>query len=52
MQCEACHLKGGNGTDLGLEAYSDLTVDESNERLLMGNGFISLTADNVDEYHF
>lgn len=42
----------GNGTDLGLEAYSNLVVDESNERLLMGNGFISLTADNVDEYHF
>ncbi len=42
----------GNGADLGLEAYSNLVVDESNERLLMGNGFISLTADNVDEYHF
>lgn len=42
----------GNGTDLGLDAYSNLVVDESNERLLMGNGFISLTADNVDEYHF
>lgn len=42
----------GAGTDLGLEAYADLQVDESNPRLLMGNGFISVTADNVDEYDF
>ncbi len=42
----------GNGTDLGLEAYDNLLVDESNPRLLMGNGFISVTADNVDEYNF
>ena len=42
----------GNGTDLGLPAYDSLQVDESNERLLMGNGFISVTADNVDDYDF
>lgn len=42
----------GAGTDLGIEAYSDLTVDENNPRLLMGNGFISVTAENVDDYDF
>lgn len=42
----------GNGTDLGLEAYNNLVVDESNPKLLMGNGFISVTAENVDEYNF
>ncbi len=41
-----------NGTDLGLPAYKDLIVDEDNPRLLMGNGFISITAENVDEYNF
>lgn len=40
------------GTDLGLSAYDNLLVDENNERLLMGNGFISVTADNVDDYDF
>ncbi|MCC8024533.1 MAG: autoinducer 2 ABC transporter substrate-binding protein [Clostridium sp.] len=42
----------GNGTDLGLSAYDSLVVDENNSKLLMGNGFISVTADNVDEYDF
>lgn len=42
----------GNGTDLGLSAYDNLIVDENNSRLLMGNGFISVTADNVDEFDF
>jgi simple sugar transport system substrate-binding protein len=42
----------GNGTDLGLSAYDNLLVDESNSRLLMGNGFISVTAENVDDYNF
>lgn len=42
----------GNGTNLGLPAYDNLIVDENNSKLLMGNGFISVTADNVDEYDF
>lgn len=42
----------GNGTDLGLPAYDSLIVDENNSKLLMGNGFISVTADNVDDYDF
>ncbi len=44
--------KVGNGTNLGLPAYDNLQVDESNPKLLMGNGFISVTAENVDEYDF
>lgn len=42
----------GNGTNLGLSAYDNLIVDENNSKLLMGNGFISVTADNVDDYDF
>lgn len=42
----------GNGTNLGLAAYDNLIVDENNSKLLMGNGFISVTADNVDDYDF
>lgn len=42
----------GNGTNLGLSAYDNLIVDENNSKLLMGNGFISVTADNVDNYDF
>lgn len=42
----------GNGTNLNLPAYENLIVDENNPRLLMGNGFISVTADNVDSFGF
>jgi simple sugar transport system substrate-binding protein len=42
----------GNGTNLGLEAYSNLQVSEDKPNLLMGSGFISLTAENVDDYNF
>jgi len=42
----------GSGTNLGLAAYDNLIVDESNSKLLMGNGFICVTADNVDDYDF
>ncbi|MFT4107310.1 MAG: autoinducer 2 ABC transporter substrate-binding protein [Lacrimispora sp.] len=42
----------GNGTNLGLSAYDNLVVDENNKKLLMGNGFISITADNVDDFDF
>lgn len=42
----------GNGTDLGLDGYSNLTVDESNPKILMGDASIAITADNIDEYNF
>lgn len=42
----------GNGTNLNLPAYDNLIVDENNPRLLMGNGFISVTVDNVDDFGF
>lgn len=42
----------GNGTNLGLEAYGNLLVDEKNPKVLMGNGFIAINAENVDEYDF
>lgn len=42
----------GNGTDLGLSAYNNLQVAPDNDRLLMGAGFICLTAETVDDYHF
>ena len=42
----------GEGTDLGLSAYDNLKVAADNDRLLMGAGFICLTADTVDDYHF
>lgn len=42
----------GNGTDLGLEGYSNLTVDESNPKILMGDASIAITADNIDDYNF
>ncbi len=42
----------GNGTDLGLSAYSNLQVSPDNERLLMGAGFICLDAKTVDDYNF
>ena len=42
----------GDGTDLGLSAYSNLKVSPDNDRLLMGSGFICLTADTVDDYNF
>jgi simple sugar transport system substrate-binding protein len=42
----------GNGTDLGLEGYNNLVVDESNPNLLMGDASIAITAENVDDYNF
>lgn len=42
----------GEGTDLGLDAYSNLQVSPDNDRLLMGAGFICLTAETVDDYNF
>lgn len=40
------------GTDLGLDSYSDLDVDAENPKVLMGAGWISIDASNVDDYDF
>lgn len=41
-----------SGTDLGMEGYNSITVDQNNPRLLMGDASIAVTAENVDEYNF
>jgi simple sugar transport system substrate-binding protein len=41
-----------NGTDLGMSTYKSLVVDENNPKVLMGAGWISINASNVDEYDF
>ena len=42
----------GAGTDLGLASYSDLVVNADNSNIVEGAGWISLKADNVDNYNF
>ena len=42
----------GEGTNLGLSAYDNLKVDPSNPKVLMGNGFISIDKENIDDYDF
>lgn len=42
----------GDGTDLGVDGYNSLTVSADNERILMGDASIAITADNVDDYDF
>jgi simple sugar transport system substrate-binding protein len=44
--------KIGNGIDLGLPTYKSLVVDETNPKVLMGAGWISVNASNVDDYDF
>jgi simple sugar transport system substrate-binding protein len=41
-----------NGTDLGITGYDNLVVSEDNEKILMGDASITITADNVDDYDF
>ena len=36
----------GNGTDLGIPGYDDLTMDG---KVLTGNAYITLTIENVDD---
>jgi simple sugar transport system substrate-binding protein len=42
----------GNGTDLGLPTYKSLVVDANNPKVLMGAGWISIDASDVDDYDF
>ena len=39
----------GNGTDLGIPGYDDLTMDG---KVLTGNAYITLTIENVDDFNF
>ena len=42
----------GEGTDLGLNSYASLIVNADNDNVVEGAGWISLKADNVDDYNF
>ena len=42
----------GAGSDLGLASYSDMIVNADNSNIVEGAGWISLKADNVDNYNF
>lgn len=42
----------GDGTDLGIAGYDNLVVSADNEKILMGDASITITADNVDDYNF
>lgn len=42
----------GNGLDLGVDGYTDLKVDASNDKVLIGSGWIVIDANNIDEYDF
>ncbi len=41
-----------DGVDLGVEGYDHMTFDPNNDHLLLGDGFIAVTAENVDDYNF
>lgn len=40
----------GNGTDLGVEGYENLTTE--NGKILYGQAWVDVTAENMDEYDF
>ena len=42
----------GNGTDLGVEGYTDLEIWGEKENVLLGSGWIVLTPENIDDYDF
>lgn len=42
----------GEGTDLGLASYSNLVPNAENANVVEGAGWISLKADNVDNFNF
>lgn len=41
-----------NGLDLGLEGYEDMQFAEGSDKILEGNGWIEINADNVDDFGF
>jgi len=42
----------GDGTDLGLDGYTDLKVWDQKDNVLLGSGWIVLTEENIDDYDF
>ncbi len=42
----------GNGTDLGVEGYTDLLQDPDKPNLFYGAAWVTVTADNMGEYNF
>jgi len=41
-----------NGTDLGIEGYTDLRQDPDKPILFYGSAWVDVTVDNMDEYNF
>lgn len=41
-----------DGVDLGVEGYTNITFKEGSETVLEGQGWITITADNVDSFGF
>jgi simple sugar transport system substrate-binding protein len=41
-----------NGLDLGIDGYTNLHFSESSDKVLEGEGWIEINADNVDSFNF
>ncbi len=44
--------KIGNGTDLGVDGFRNIQFQPGSDKVLLGNGWIKITAADVDQYNF
>ena len=42
----------GEGVDLGIEGYNSMTMVEGDNKCLIGQADITITADNINDYDF
>ena len=51
-RCDVVEEEIADGADLGLEGYNSISIVEGDNRCIIGQADITLTAENINDYDF